>query len=251
MNDNLNIRKSIIEELVPVFEGHCKMMIIAGSVAYGPKEAVNSNSDIDIVVCQNGPICDASFLCNEFDISSMPQHRYFDALSLKQIRQGIPVSVHIFNEHSFEILKLAYVADMRIFRQEDKQANYQLFGFCGVSFYDFIIKNVPLVEGGVRTIVPISFIYQENGTERFALGVHRDKIISSRMCLIGEKDYLAFRSAVIEKTTHIMLEEEYRLGKKYKLVDALSRKSKFDLDFLGSLQDELNWAKSKVRDWIS
>ncbi|MBN1793307.1 hypothetical protein JW826_06505 [Candidatus Woesearchaeota archaeon] len=224
-------------------------VILAGSVAYSPNHAVTESSDLDLIVVSADVKGMLSLLIEDSQELSALKNRFFEGYCLKRESQGIPVSIHLLSEDAFDIISKCFVSNMRVYRPKPKPEAYSLHGFDG-AVYPYFIKNVSLPDlRGVRTIVPISFIYDD----RYHLGIHRDKLLSNPKILCESEQHA---SARIDKLWAVVVENLYDeahrlyghldLGR-MNVLNALSRSHKMTPAVIAEITGKTSFYLSRLR----
>ena len=223
-------------------------IILAGSVAYSPNLNVTEKSDVDLVVIVENLKKSIPILIEDKVEQKALQKRFFEGYCIKEEKEGISVSTHVLSKDSFDIVSKCFVADIRVYRQGEKSGIYELKGF--EENYSYRIKNIPLTDlSGVRTIVPISFIFND----RYYIGIHRDKLLSNPTTLYEQKGFV---SGKIDKLWYVVVENLYdesmRLYNsidlnKMNVLNALSKKDKMSPEVVESIKDKTNFYLSKLK----
>lgn len=237
----LNLAKNIAED----FSSSARGILLAGSVAYAPHN-VTSASDVDLLMVVEDIKKVLPLLPFENNEREALMSRFFDGYAIKQSVSGVPMSIHVLSTDAFDVITKCFVADIRLYRPKAKEQTYDLRGFDGRS-YDYKIKNIHLDDLlGVRVIVPVSFIYED----RYYLGVHRDKLLSSPVILKQQDRYL---SSSIDHLWSIVVENLYDEANRLEgaidlsnmnVLNALSRKDKMSNKTKGIIV-------AKTREYLS
>jgi predicted nucleotidyltransferase len=212
-------------------------VLLAGSVAYSPNVNVTNESDVDILaVFHNIKNAIDTFVEDPKEAIAL-KNRTFDGYSFKYNQEDVPVSVHLLSADSFDVITKCFVADIRLYRPKAKFEEYKLLGFEG-DFYNYKIKNVVLNDlTGVRTIVPVSFINEDN----YFLGIHRDKLLSNPVVLLDTYGIISLGIDKLWDTViNVMKDESNRKYnmlnlEKMSVLNALSRKSKMSVDVISKI----------------
>ncbi len=177
----------------------CLGVVLTGSVAYSPNLNVSKESDIDLMVITDDLKKTLPMLIENKRERKSLESRFFEGYCIKREIEGIPVSTHVLSKDALDIISKCFVADIRVYRPTAKNDFYNLQGFES-NKYSYFIKNISLDElNGVRTIVPVSFIYND----RYYIGVHRDKFLSNPIILKEREDYI---SKSLDKLWNIVAE---------------------------------------------
>ena len=220
-----------------------KGIILTGSVAYSPNTHVTEKSDLDLLIIHDN----IKEIIPNLDIREQDRKalemRTFEGYSIKSTIEDIPISLHILSQDCFEIITKGYVADIRLYRASQKNQVYDLFGYSGQK-YQYTIKNIPLQDlSGVRIIVPVYFISED----RHYLGIHRDKLLSNPNILhdpenIIEKGINTLWGKIIQDVKS----EQLRVDSKSSVINALSRKNKFNTEILEEIASREQFYLSQI-----
>tara|TARA_Y100000310_G_scaffold338612_1_gene428712 strand:+ start:805 stop:1560 length:756 start_codon:yes stop_codon:yes gene_type:complete len=195
-------RLRLANRIVDKFRDLSIGIILAGSVAYSPNLNVTESSDVDILVITENLKRVLPFCIEDEEERKALEKRVFEGYCIKADQEGVPISVHVISKDAFDIISKCFVADIRVYRNEAKPGNYNLFGF-ERNCYKYSIKNISLEDlEGVRTIVPISFIH----TDRYFIGIHRDKLLSNPRVMFDKDGFVADR---IDTLWQVVVENLY------------------------------------------
>lgn len=243
-------RISLAERIADQFRDSSLGVVLTGSVAYAPNLNVTNKSDLDmIIVVEDLKKSIPNSFVSEENAKKL-KNRFFEGYCFKKETKGVPTSLHLLSRDAFDIICKCFVADIRVFRPDSKPGSYILKAFDGRD-YTYQIKNIPLEEfcGGVRTIVPISFINKD----RYFIGIHRDKLLSNPKVLHEQDEYVASK---IDKLWTVIVEnlidESLRLQGKINLnkrnvLNALAKKDKMSDDIRSSIIDKMNFYLKRVK----
>jgi predicted nucleotidyltransferase len=217
---------------------------LVGSVAYSPNVNVTETSDLDmLVVVENLKDSLPQVIEDETEAKAL-QKRFFEGYCIKKTENGVPISIHVLSKDAFEIISRCFVANIRVYRPDDKCGCYQLLGFERKP-YEYSIKNIKLPDlKGVRTIVPVSFIAKDSqGIDHYFLGIHRDKLLSRPGIL---HDPAGFIGQNIDKLWHNVVENLYDEARR--LYDCLDLNQMSVLNALSKKDKMCPEAKQDVED---
>ncbi len=242
-------RLSLASMQTDMFRKNSLGIILVGSVAYSPNFNVSAKSDLDmLIVVEDLKGSLHHFVSDENERSAL-KNRFFDGYSVKKEENGISLSIHVLSNDAFDIISKCFVADIRVYRPKPKDEVYKLFGF-EQNVYDYRIKNIPLFDlQGVRTIVPISFIYQD----RYYLGIHRDKLLSNPIVLHQEGKFVDRK---LEKLWSIiaqnLCDESKRLygfvdANKMSIINMLAKRNRMSQSVIDSINDKQEFYVSKFK----
>lgn len=220
-------RLDLAEDKKRRWKPYSSAIMITGSVAYGRNHSVRSDSDLDLIVIGS----DLKKVIPELKLDNEDKknlkNRFFDGYSVKEFESGIPISIHILSENTFDVICKSYVSDIRVFRPDGKDGSYKLLGFDGLE-YEYVIKNVELTEmKGYRTIVPVSFI----NNDRYFIGIHRDKFLSNPRFLYGDDFILSNLDILWSNLVENMVDESIRISGKldfdrFNILNCLAKKDR-------------------------
>lgn len=225
-------RLSIAKREADRFRDSASGIILAGSVAYSLNLHVTEKSDLDLVVVTKHIKSFLSHLIEDDKERVALKHRFFEGYCLKNVVDGVPISIHVLSEDCFDIISKCFVADIRVYRPSAKEESYNLYGFERTT-YPYSIKNIKLSDlTGVRTIVPVSFINKD----KYFIGIHKDKLLSNPHILFEKKQYVKEKiNAVWRNVVENLYYESMRLYgdvdlSRSNVINALAKKDKFSLD---------------------
>jgi len=236
----LDIAGKISEELRNLSKG----IIIVGSVAHSPSK-VSVKSDLDLIIIVEDLYAVIDKLGQDINAKKALQNRFFDGYCIKEIREGVPVSMHFLSDDALDIISKCNVADIRVYRPNTKEGVYKLFGFESQE-YDYFIKNIQLKElDGSRTIVPVAFIKDD----RYYIGIHRDKLLSKPTILYDSDGSISIRldKLWINVVKNLITESNRLDGKvdltKMNILNALSKRQ-------GMSRETQKWIELQTKLYI-
>ena len=225
-------------------------VVLTGSVAYSPNFNVTPKSDIDLLVIVEELKKYIPRVIEDEKERDALHSRFFEGYCIKKNIEDVPLSLHILSSDALDIISKCFVADIRVYRQTAKEESYNLNGFES-NKYNYFIKNISLKDlKGVRTIVPISFI----NNDRYHLGIHRDKLLSSPAILHEKSQYISNQiDHLWNVVTENLYDESRRLYgridlEKMNVLNALAKKDKMSSKVKNSIKTKTEKYLSQIKE---